>query len=159
MSRISTSGRVRDFRARRARSNGSPCVRSDRRSVRRMSNVEPLDAGFVRRVRSTGTVTASRRIMAETRARSSSVRSGNDFSRSTSTPLATIRIEVSSSSSGSSSPAERHCAATSPSVTSRSSGCSPQSTCRSAPGVGRFSSTRSSPCVISPAYQSANASS
>ena len=128
MSRISTSGRVRDFRARIARSNGSPCVRSDRRSVRRMSNVEPFDAGFVRRVRSTGTVTASRLIMAATRARSSSVRSGNDFSRRTSTALATIRIDVSSSSSGSSSPAERHCAATPLTVTSRSSGISPQST-------------------------------
>ena len=38
MSRISTSGRARDLRVRHVRSNGSPCVRSDRRSVRRTSN-------------------------------------------------------------------------------------------------------------------------
>ena len=45
MSRISTSGRLRVVRSRQARSNGSPWVRSDRRSVRRTSNRRPLGRG------------------------------------------------------------------------------------------------------------------
>ena len=107
MSRMSTSGRLRVVRSRQARSNGSPWVRSDRRSVRRTSNRPPLAEGRVRRVRSRGTLTVSARTMAHTRARSSSVSWPNDFVRSTSLPLATIRIELSPSVSSSSSSGPR----------------------------------------------------
>ena len=125
MSRISTRGRERVRRARYARSNGSPCVRSDRRSVRRMSNVAPFGAGRVRRVRSIGTFTVRSRIIRATRWRSSSLSSANDFDRSTSTAEATMRIDASSPGSGSSSsPAPRHDAAVCPTVISRPSGSS-----------------------------------
>ena len=161
MSRMSTSGRRRMRRVRHARSNGSPCVRRDRRSVRRTSKTVPFAAGRVRRTRSSGTAMVRLRINDAIRWRSSSSRWANDFWRSTSTALATIRIAVSSSpSSGSSSPAPRHDDAVCPVRTSAPS--APSSHSGSTPG-GRFSSTRSSGSSSSrepsERYQSSNAAS
>ena len=106
-----------------------------------MSNAEPFGAGRVRRVRSTGARTVRSSIIVATRRRSSSVRSANDFARSTSTAEATILIEDSSPGSGSSSPAaERHEPAVRATSTRSPPGTSPASRC----SVGRVSSSMSS---------------
>ncbi len=115
----------------------------------------------MRRVRSAGTETASRRISAATRARSSSVRSPKDFVRSTSVPLATMRMADSSSdsSTSSSSPIPCHSAAVVPTVISRSAGCSPQSGSGRWPAAGIVSSMLRSSLAPIVSHQSSKASS
>ncbi len=165
MSRMSTNGRRRVPRVRQARSNGSPWVLRDRRRVRRRSNVAPLEAGRVRRVRSTGTLMLRRRIKAATRRRSSSVRSPKDLCRRTSDPLATILIAVSSSASSCSASASSssrpcHSAARVPaSTSSRASAAASSVTGGDVPTPGIVSSTVSSSVSCSESHHRANASS